>query len=127
MSSYENRGSPFYDTLSACWCQHVDVVAICEIEAHRCYRSSTLDLVALILKHGDLSIGDVRRRLICRVCGRRSCRLQIHHQSGPVGSRPPRELPPEARKRITAGRIALGMAAVADARAEIRAGKPMRF
>jgi hypothetical protein len=126
MSTYESR-RPHYDTLADCYCVHIDVVAICEAEAHRCYRSAPLDLVALILKHGDLSIGDVRRRLICKVCGRRSYRVQILHQAGPGNSKPPRELPPVALKKVLADAVARGTAAVNEARAEIRDGKPMRL
>jgi hypothetical protein len=107
MSTYESRQS-HYDTLADCYRSHVDVVAICEVEAHRCYRSATLDLVALILKHGDLSLSDLRGRLVCKVCGRRSYRLKILHQAGPGNSKPPRELPPAAKKRLLANAIARG-------------------
>lgn len=129
MSSHidRTRSGLSYDTLSDCWASHVDVMAICEVEAHRCYRSATLDLVALIVRHGDLTIDQLRRRLVCQVCGRRSYRLQVLHQPGPVGSRPPRELPAELRKKLVTDAVGRGMAAVADARAEIRDGKPMRL
>lgn len=127
MSNYDDRHRPFYDTLSACWRQHVDIVAICEVEAHQCYRSATLDLVALIVEHGDLAVDELRGRLVCKVCRRRSFRLQIHHQPGPIGPRPPREVPPAARKKVLADAIARGMDAIADARAEIRDGNPMRL
>jgi hypothetical protein len=40
---------------------------------------------------------------------------------------PPRDLPPEAKKKILADAIARGTAAVNAARQEIRDGKPMRL
>jgi hypothetical protein len=121
------RSTLAYDTLSACYCSHVDVMAWCHIEPQSCWRYATLDLIALIFRHGDLAIDDVRRRLICKVCGRRSYSLQVVHQPGPIGERARRELLSEVRKKLIADRIARGMSAVADVRAVIRAGKPMRF
>jgi hypothetical protein len=66
---------PADDALSDCWAAHIGVAAICQVEAHRCYWSAAFDLIALILKHGDVPISDLRHRLVCQVCERRSFRL----------------------------------------------------
>jgi hypothetical protein len=114
-------------TLADCYCGHVDVIAICEVEAHRCYRSAVLDLVALMLKHGDLSLDALRERLVCKLCRRRSFRLQVIHKQTPDGRLARRDLPPEVRKKILADKVARACAAIDDIRADIRNSKPIRL
>lgn len=122
---YERRSTLRSETLADCYCNRFNLWACCQVRSHECYRDAKLDLIATILKHGDIPLSEVRRRLVCKVCGRRSYRIQIVPEGGLHA--PQRELPVEARKKIIADAIARGTAAVNAARQELRDGKPMRF
>ena len=58
-----------------------DLVATCEA----CYRSGVvLDLQALITTYGaDTKVGDVRLRLVCRVCGEKPHRATVALKGAP--------------------------------------------
>lgn len=119
-----------YDRLSACFCHHLIVRAWCTAQSHECWRCTDIrddDLVRLILHVGDITIDQLRRRLVCSVCRRKSHNIQVVHSSTTTEHRSPRQLPPEAKKKIAADQVARGIAAVTDARQEIRDGKPFRF
>jgi hypothetical protein len=104
MGTLQEQSEDRTGTLAACYRNRFEVYAICEVQAHRCYRSTKLDLVPLIVRHGDVPICELRRRLKCAVCGRRSHRIQVV----PEGlNLPRRELPPAALKRVTADAVAL--------------------
>ncbi len=125
MSTYRNSGRPLLHSLSDLWADRVDLWIYCNSDPTRCYRSHKLDLIGMIMRFGDLEVTALRRRLKCDVCGTKDISISMSATGG--ASQPRRELPPKVRKRIAADRIALGMAAAADARAKIRDGKPMRF
>lgn len=71
--------------------------------------------------HGDIRLNELRRGLRCE-CGVRGARLSL------IPSHLVRDVQEiDRRKPTIADAVARGTAAVIDARAEIRAGKPVRL
>jgi hypothetical protein len=103
MSNREHRS---HYTLSGMYADRIDLWVYCNSEPTACSRSAKIDLVAMILRHGDLEAPELRRRLKCQACGSRDISLSM---SAPGGAhRPPRELPFEAKEKIAADAMADG-------------------
>lgn len=92
MSKCIDHGRPILHTLSDCYCSHVEVWAWCEIDAAKCYRGTNLDLPALIARYGDIEVREIKRRLTCTFCERRSGSIRLVSDGIPFKTR--RELPP---------------------------------